>query len=297
MRGAQATLLSFALLSIITSTMAPAEVENEHADLPAHQHVDKHDGDNLSQVNNLIQDQKSSNKTKSAKEEEQRELQNAEPPEAEENPLMPDENPPLPDEAPPDDGWQPIWDPSAQAYYFYNRFTQASQWENPRVPEATQISSNTVVQGSYDKTGGSSVDGVRSSSPPKRSIAGGYNPAIHGDYDPNADYAQQAEEDEEFKPIEAPDPSALYTATASFNRFTGRFQDMDAHNPERHSADAKATRQLRAYFDVDAAANQHDGRSLKAERAAKKLTKAEVQAYREKRRAKKEEKRRAWLRD
>jgi hypothetical protein len=273
--------------------MAPAELGNEHADSPAHQHVEKHDGDALSQVNNLLQDSKSSNKA----EEEQPESQNADPSQAEENHSSDEENPPLPDEAPPDDGWQPIWDPSAQAYYFYNRFTQVSQWENPRVPEATQIPSITVDQGSYDGTEGTSVDGVQNSSPPKRSIAGGYNPAIHGDYDPNADYAQQAEEDEEFKPIEAPDPSALYTATASFNRFTGRFQNMDVHNPERHSADAKATRQLRAYFDVDAAANQHDGRSLKAERAAKKLTKAEVQAYREKRRAKKEEKRRAWLRD
>jgi len=273
--------------------MAPDEVENEHADSPAHQHVEKHDGDALSQVNNLLQDSKSSNKA----EEKQPESQNADPSQAEENHLLDEENPPLPDEAPPDDGWQPIWDPSAQTYYFYNRFTQVSQWENPRVPEATQIPSITVDQGSYDRTEETSVDGVQNSSPPKRSIAGGYNPAIHGDYDPNADYAQQAEEDEEFKPIEAPDPSALYTATASFNRFTGRFQNMDVHNPERHSADSKATRQLRAYFDVDAAANQHDGRSLKAERAAKKLTKAEVQAYREKRRAKKEEKRRAWLRD
>lgn len=268
-----------------------AEVGNEHADSPAHQHVEKHDGDALSQVNKRLQDSHSSTNT------DEPESQNADPSQAEENQPLTEENPPLPDEAPPDDGWQPIWDPTAQTYYFYNRFTQASQWENPRVPEATPFPSTTVGQDSDDTTEKTGVDGPRSSSPPKRSIAGGYNPAIHGDYDPNADYAHQAEEDEEFKPIEAPDPSELYNATASFNRFTGRFQNMDVQNPERHSADAKATRQLRAYFDVDAAANQHDGRSLKAERAAKKLTKAEVQAYREKRRAKKEEKRRAWLRD
>jgi hypothetical protein len=48
---------------------------------------------------------------------------------------------------------------------------------------------------------------------------------------------------------------------------------------------------------VDAAANTHDGRSLKAERRGKTLNKKELKAYKDKRRDKKEEKRRAWLRD
>lgn len=48
------------------------------------------------------------------------------------------------------------------------------------------------------------------------------------------------------------------------------------------------------YFDVDAAANSHDGRSLKAERQMKKLSKKELKAFREKRKEKKEQKRRAW---
>jgi hypothetical protein len=52
-----------------------------------------------------------------------------------------------------------------------------------------------------------------------------------------------------------------------------------------------------AFFDVEAAANSHDGRSLKAERQGKKLSKKEVKAFKEKRKSKKEEKRRAWLRD
>ncbi len=54
---------------------------------------------------------------------------------------------------------------------------------------------------------------------------------------------------------------------------------------------------MNAFFDVDAAANSHDGKSLRAERANKKLSKAELKAFKEKRREKKEEKRRAWLRD
>ena len=54
---------------------------------------------------------------------------------------------------------------------------------------------------------------------------------------------------------------------------------------------------MNAFFDVDAAANSHDGRSLKEERSGKKLTKAELKKFKEKRKTKKEEKRKAWLRD
>ncbi|GJC94988.1 WW domain-containing protein [Colletotrichum higginsianum] len=90
--------------------------------------------------------------------------------------------------------------------------------------------------------------------------------------------------------------AAEYGATAQFNRFTGQFQTL-GEGPDRHSDEAKSKRQMNAFFDVDAAANSHDGRSLKAERSGKKPSKAELKQFKEKRRARKEEKRRAWLRD
>lgn len=69
---------------------------------------------------------------------------------SEDEPPLPDEEaPPLPDEPVPeaeDDGWEPRWDNTAQAWYFYNNKTGASQWENPRVPEAT-----TTSYASYDR--------------------------------------------------------------------------------------------------------------------------------------------------
>lgn len=68
-------------------------------------------------------------------------------------------------------------------------------------------------------------------------------------------------------------------------------------NPDYHNDENKSKRQMTAFFDVDAAANSHDGRSLKAERRGKTLSKKELKAFKEKRREKKEEKRRAWLRD
>ncbi|KAJ5794674.1 hypothetical protein N7457_001273 [Penicillium paradoxum] len=201
-------------------------------------------------------------------------------------PPLPDEiPPPLPAEAPPqpdDDGWEPVWEPSAQAYYFYNRFTAISQWENPRVPQVP------VAPGTEDNH--------EQALPQKEPVLGGYNPAIHGDYDPTADYAKYYEAQEEPTAVAGMDPSAAYAATGTFNRFTGRWQAASI-NPENHNDENKSRRQMGAFFDVDAAANSHDGRSLRAERSARKLTSGEVKKFKAKRREKKEEKRRAWLRD
>jgi hypothetical protein len=147
----------------------------------------------------------------------------------------------------------------------------------------------------------SSLSASGTSSPPRKR-AGGYNPAIHGSYDPTADYAieaQKQEEEEEQAAAAAAgltEPAGEYTATAHFNRFTGRFQAADV-NPDLHNDENKSRRQMSAFFDVDAAANSHDGRSLKAERQNQRLTKDQLKHYQEKRRNKKEEKRRAWLRD
>lgn len=208
--------------------------------------------------------------------------------EADSAPPLPDEvPPPLPDEAPPtqteDDGWEPVWDAGANAYYFFNRFTGVSQWENPRVPAPP------AAPGSASSV---SVEPPRKKSP----VLGGYNPAIHGDYDPTAPYAQQHQEQSDDTQVAALDPTAAYAATGTFNRFTGRWQ-AESINPENYNDENKARRQMNAFFDVDAAANSHDGRSLRAERSAKKLSKKELKMFKEKRREKKEEKRRAWLRD
>ena len=211
--------------------------------------------------------------------------------------------PPLPSEAPPtqDDGWDPVWDGASQAYYFYNRFTGVTQWENPRVPEAS--AAVPAAAPGQDLSHDTAVE--PSSNPPKRPH-GGYDPAIHGSYDPTAPYALEAARQEEEAaaaaagaiPGATPDGSMApdYGATGAFNRFTGKWQAADI-NPENHNDENKSKRQMNAFFDVDAAANRHQGRSLKAERSGKKLSRQELKAFREKRKEKKEEKRRAWLRD
>ena len=209
-------------------------------------------------------------------------------------PLPNEQPPPLPNEAPPrkseDDGWEPVWDQNMQAYYFYNRITQATQWENPRVPEAAQPGPPGV--GNHDRIE-KNVQGFAARPP-----AGGYDPSIHGDYDPNADYAKVYEPKSPDPMAGAPgtDPSQTYAATGAFNRFTGKWQNTEI-TPDRFNDENKSKRQMNAFFDVDAAANSHDGKSLKAERSGKKLSKKEIKAFKDKRREKKEEKRRAWLKD
>ncbi|KAH9900599.1 hypothetical protein F4778DRAFT_739633 [Xylariomycetidae sp. FL2044] len=198
--------------------------------------------------------------------------------------------PPLPNEAPPaaeDDGWDFHWDATNQAYFFHNRLTGESTWDNPRIPKsATSTDAQSLSQVSPGLP-----------EPPKNESlpAGGYNPAIHGDYDPNAWYAKK-DEDNTDEQAQIVDVSTAYATIGTFNRFTGGWQDA-SQNPDRHTDEAKSKRQMNAFFDVDAAANSHDGRSLKAERSGKKPSKAELKAFKEKRRARKEEKRRAWLRD
>lgn len=228
------------------------------------------------------------------------------------------QDPPLPQEAVPpalvdhplsnpqpleDDGWDPVWDETAQTYYFYNRFTGASQWTNPRVPESEQLSAPGV--GNYDRMPNNAPGPATENSASPVRPHGGYDPAIHGDYDPTAAYAQEAQaplaEDgvsaaAGVDPSSSSDPGAIYTATGVFNRFTGKWQP-NSINPEMHNDENKSKRQMSAFFDVDAAANSHNGKSLKAERSGKKLTKQELRAFKEKRKEKKEEKRRAWLRD
>ncbi|KAF5669583.1 WW domain-containing protein [Fusarium heterosporum] len=204
--------------------------------------------------------------------------------------------PPLPNEPAPqqeDDGWDCQWDPATQAWFFINRFTGKSQWDNPRVATSAAAPVHAVVPAAPGTQPGAPQPPVS-----EKPAAGGYNPAIHGDYDPNAWYAQGGVEEDQVVTTTAAigETAEIYGATATFNRFTGQFQTA-GQGPERHSDEAKSKRQMNAFFDVEAAANAHDGRSLKAERSGKKPSKTELKQFKEKRRARKEEKRRAWLRD
>lgn len=85
-----------------------------------------------------------------------------------------------------------------------------------------------------------------------------------------------------------------YDSMAQFNAQTGRYQTGE-QSADRYDAASRAGRQMNAFFDVDSAANSHDGRSLKEERRNRKLTAKEVKEMNQKRKDKKQEKRLAFL--
>lgn len=129
-----------------------------------------------------------------------------------------------------------------------------------------------------------------------------YNPRIHGDYDPNADYAKYTEQRlaeqsgaTTYSGAAAATAagSADYSSIMALNARTGSAQPSHL-SADRHNDFAKSGRQMNAFFDVDAAANAHEGKSLKEERKNKKLSKAEVKAFNEARKEKKQKKRLAF---
>lgn len=127
----------------------------------------------------------------------------------------------------------------------------------------------------------------------------GYNPRVHGSYNKTKPYDAYHsyldwKRDQAANPQAAAAAQQAYGATGAFNARTGRYQT-DDQTAERHDAYNKAGRQMNAYFDVDEAANAHEGRSLKEERRNMKYSKQEIREMNEKRKAKKEQKRRAFL--
>jgi len=253
-----------------------------------------------------------------------------------EDPLSDDEEPPLPDdeaaseeeyEEPEDDGWEATQHLRTGMWYFTNRFTGRSQWENPRIPndpygQKAALSSSGApgpepVSGAPGTTPGETgqepppgvepISGAPDTTSDETSQAlpaappapyMGYNPKIHGNYDPKADYAKYHEtpEVEIKKPASADVVAGLYAQQATFNRFTGAFQGgSGSKDSEYHNDENKSNRQMNAFFDVDSAANSHEGRSLKAERSNQRLSKEQVKEFNDRRRARKEKKRRDFL--
>ncbi|USW51065.1 Putative WW domain-containing protein [Septoria linicola] len=187
--------------------------------------------------------------------------------------------------------------PGVPAHYYTNTETGESSWTEPTEPYWLY---NVELVGP-DPCGLQYPPGVERPTA-AQSIAEAhplaYNPKIHGNYDPNADYAKYTEQrlngNNSATTLPGQIPGAVdYSSTMALNARTGSAQP--AHlTADRHNDAAKSGRQMNAFFDVDAAANAHEGKSLKEERKNKKLSKAEVKAFNEARKEKKQKKRMAF---
>lgn len=193
--------------------------------------------------------------------------------------------------------------PGAQNYYYMHFDTRETKYDEPTEPywiwdALTNNVHSCGLQQPSVMAPQSASSTAPSTAPPKTEPPPeyqGYNPKIHGSYDPTAPYAQYheakpAQDQYDSAAIAAQQVAADYTAVGAFNRFSGGFQTADK-STERHNDYNKSGRQMNAFFDVDAAANTHGGISLKEERRNQKLSKKEIQELSKKRREKKEKKR------
>ncbi|KAK4992145.1 hypothetical protein LTR50_001323 [Elasticomyces elasticus] len=204
---------------------------------------------------------------------------------------------------PDDNGWQCFKVSTKYEtgfHYFYNAKEKKATWANPYAPEAPygyappKVGPNTPAPGT--STLGDPAQGnafhpeFTEASPVKIS----YNPTIHGSWNSHADYV------DDYYPSR-PEPKALpaytaaalseaYEASSHFNRRTGKFQDTNKKRAELHSEGNRALRQQHAFFDVERAANNHGGKSLKEERRQQKPTAKQLQEWKQKRQEKKRQK-------
>jgi WW domain len=163
------------------------------------------------------------------------------------------------------DAWQAIWEPSANAYYFYNAETRETTWLNPRLP---------------------------------RDQAEAYLAAHPPLIDPSAPSVLLSEP----VPEDVYDPeTGEYAFTAHFNARTGKFQNNPEHTAENFSTQGQLMRTAREYFDVSQMSEGKivgkSGGSLKAERKSMKIPKSQLKELIRRRKEKKDRNKREWLRN
>jgi len=166
--------------------------------------------------------------------------------------------------APEPDAWQAIWEPSANAYYFYNTETHETTWLNPRLP------------------------------PDDAAAALSANPPI---LDSKASLKERAPND-----VYNPE-TGEYGFTARFNARTGKFQNNPEHTAENFSTMGQIMRTSHEYFDVSQMKKGkfvgQSGGSLKADRRAQMnaMTGKQRKEFIKKMKEKKDQKKREWYRN
>lgn len=163
------------------------------------------------------------------------------------------------------DAWQAIWEPAANAYYFYNTQTHETTWLNPRLPP-------------------SEAAAYLAAHPPQLPPQPGTTnpPAPEDVYDPE---------------------TGEYAFTARFNAKTGKFQNNPEHTAENFSTQGQLMRTAKEYFDVNQMMEGKQvgasGGALRADRRQmmRQMSKKQRREFIEKCKKKKDDKKREWYRN
>ncbi|KAH6903310.1 hypothetical protein BKA70DRAFT_1155621 [Coprinopsis sp. MPI-PUGE-AT-0042] len=210
-------------------------------------------------------------------------------------------------------GWQAIFSPQHNAYYFFNSITQETTWVNPMQPQP-EASGSGSASGSEPPTNasassitepaGQEPEASTSASTPAAishysalqaaAIAQGIDPAL-AHLDPSLLSSV---------PGRPADASGIPMFTAKFNKHTGAFAKNDARDPSHLSEFERAKRMSEFYFDVGAWENQlaehggsiRGGDDAQTGEKRKRLTKKDMERFKEQKKAKKLAKT-AWLRN
>ncbi|KAM0790205.1 hypothetical protein ACM66B_005520 [Microbotryomycetes sp. NB124-2] len=171
-------------------------------------------------------------------------------------------------------GWTAVWDPTHSAYYFYNSFTSETTWTNP------------LEAGGSQPDATASGDGTSDDQP----TAPGASQDQYGGIDPDLAFL-----DPNLK--RRADQGVGATVQGRFNARTGRFQADATANPDRVSEYNRGMRQQQAFYNVDSWTDSLQGRGLRlradddnnvAEGSKrKKPSSKEVQAFKQRKEAKK----------
>ncbi|KAE8227699.1 hypothetical protein CF326_g7398, partial [Tilletia indica] len=161
-------------------------------------------------------------------------------------------------------GWQAIWDPTRNAYYFWHEATQSSTWDNP-----------------YEKATTSSSSSAANNAPPQQ-----IPDRALGEIDPELAFLDPSLAASSTR--KHPSSSSAYTAAAHFDPRTGRFLAStpstttispalaDKHgaysNPTTFfSAPHRAKRQMDVFFDSEAWEEERAARALELDRKRRRI--------------------------
>ncbi|TFK52813.1 hypothetical protein OE88DRAFT_1301237 [Heliocybe sulcata] len=195
-------------------------------------------------------------------------------------------------------GWQAIYSPQHNAYYFYNAHTNETTWQNPLQPTAStsqaSASSSTNPSASPEPQAGSAASPGPGASPAVAQLyamqaaaqAQGIDPSL-AYLDPSLAHATGASA--------GPVP---FEFTAKFNSRTGAFAKADARDPGHLSEYERMKRMSEVYFDMTEWEQQVAMQKEEEEREGKKRkkpTKKDLDRWKEQKRQKKIAKT-AWLR-
>ncbi|PWN40222.1 hypothetical protein IE81DRAFT_368471 [Ceraceosorus guamensis] len=205
--------------------------------------------------------------------------------------------PPLPDEPVPSHAhsWQAVWAPQSGAYYFWNTASGETTWTNPLGESGSGGAQRATRSSAAVQAGAPSAP----MSDEDLAISAGIDPDLA--FLDSQLYASQLASARTAHSQGQGHGSTIATASNSvgayFDARTGRMVSASSPsqaNPDastRHSSSAKAKRQMNAYFDVDSYEAQRAAERAEAAgaasasasggRAAQKLSKKELQYFKD----------------